>query len=98
MADDIALEGDGEEFPKPGDDDDNLLPENASEQNSSDDEADDDQPNELSNSHYLNKLSEIEYTKMCGYNCSEIIYQFKFKFRSSSIFKKIEVVFRFQKC
>ena len=77
VSDDIALEGHGEEFPELGDDDDNLLPENASEQNSSDDEADDDQPNELSNSHYLNKLSEKEYTKMCGYNFSEIIYPIK---------------------
>ena len=80
MADDIAVEGQGEELLELGDDDDNLLPENVSEQNSSNSEAENDQPNELSNSHYLNKLSEIEYTKMCGYNCSEIIYQFKFKF------------------
>ena len=42
MADDIAVEGHGEEFPELGDDDDNLLPENVSEQNSSNSEAEDD--------------------------------------------------------
>ena len=30
-----------------------------------------------SNTHYMNELSEKEYTKMCGFNCTKIPYPFK---------------------
>ena len=56
------------------DGDDALVSDDGEQQNS---ESEEEETVDASNTHYLNELSEKEYTKMCGYNFSKIIYPFK---------------------